>query len=187
MAKLNPTNIETTPTLFCTAQKCLFRLSYIGIGANLDNPSQQIHDAMEALAKIPQTRVNRHSRLYRNAPMGPVPQPDYVNAVAEIESVLPPLKLLAHLQQIENAQGRKRTGLRWGPRTLDLDILLYGEEEIRHPALTVPHPGISVRAFVLYPLAEIAPSLCIPGLGSVANLLDNCPPHELYPLTASHS
>ena len=108
--------------------------------------------------------------------MGPPGQPDYVNAVMALETALPPHDLLKALQQIEQSHGRVRTGLRWGPRTLDLDILLYGGEQIRDAVLTVPHAGLALREFVLYPLAEIAPpGLDIPGLGRLDALLAACP------------
>lgn len=111
--------------------------------------------------------------------MGPQDQPDYINAVAELETMLPALRLLALLQEIENRQGRLRGPVRWGPRTLDLDLLIYGQERIVDPTLTVPHPGIAGRAFVLYPLAEIAPGLHIPGLGPLQGFLSRCPPAGL--------
>lgn len=115
------------------------------------------------------------SSLYRSAPLGPANQPDYVNAVMAVETALAPLALLDALQALETAFGRVRHGERWGPRTLDLDILLYGSEILATDRLTVPHPGLAEREFVLYPLQEIAPDLNIPGLGPLADLVRRCP------------
>lgn len=144
--------------------------AYIGLGANLDDPVAQIRRAVTALATLPDTAVAARSSLYRSPPMGPRDQPDYVNAVAAIDTALAAEALLDALQHIERAHGRVRAGPRWGPRPLDLDILLYGERVIRGPRLTIPHPGLAERAFVLVPLAEIAPRLEVPGLGPVATL-----------------
>jgi 2-amino-4-hydroxy-6-hydroxymethyldihydropteridine diphosphokinase len=118
--------------------------------------------------------------------MGPPDQPDYINAVAELETRWPAPALLALLQDIENQQGRTRGRVQWGPRTLDLDLLIYGQARIEEAHLTVPHPGIALRPFVLYPLAEIAPSLTIPGLGALEDLLRRCPPQGLKRLTQEH-
>ncbi len=145
--------------------------AYIGIGSNLVAPEQQARAAIRALAALPDTLLQRVSSLYRSAPMGPQDQPDYVNAVACLHTSLTPLQLLDQLQQIEQQQGRVRKAERWGPRTLDLDLLLYGDEIIDQPRLTVPHYGLTERAFVLYPLAEIAPELQLPGGMAVATLL----------------
>ncbi len=147
--------------------------SYIGIGSNLDNPSKQVKLAIASLKKIPQTRLTAHSSLYQTSPMGPQNQPDYINAVAEIETGLPAEKLLLHLQSIEKQQGRQRSGERWGARTIDLDLLLYGKTEKQSTTLTIPHPGICSREFVLIPLLEIAPDLEIPGLGKLQKIIDN--------------
>jgi 2-amino-4-hydroxy-6-hydroxymethyldihydropteridine diphosphokinase len=139
----------------------------IGLGSNLDDPVRQVGSALDELAGLPLSRLLRRSSLYRSPPMGPTDQPDYVNAAALIETALEPLELLDVLQAIEAAHGRRRE-LRWGPRTLDLDLLVYGDLRLDHPRLTLPHPGIAGRAFVLVPLAEIAPDLELPGTGSVA-------------------
>jgi len=155
-------------------------IAYIGLGSNLSQPRLQLENARQAMQSLASTREIVCSSYYRSAPMGPADQPDYVNAVAALETALDPLELLHALQAIENAQGRVRTGQRWGARTLDLDILLYGDEIIDHPELKVPHPGISQREFVLYPLQEIAPeNLVIPGLGSLAELVASCPTRGL--------
>lgn len=146
-------------------------LAYVGLGSNLDGPASQVSRALEALTRLPLTRLLARSRLYRNPPMGPQDQPDYVNAVACLATALPAQQLLAELQGVERAQGRVRGAERWGPRTLDLDLLLYGHEIIRTPGLEVPHPGIAERPFVLLPLAEIAPDVVIPGHPAMAELL----------------
>ncbi len=145
--------------------------AFIGIGSNLDDPIAQVRSAITALTAIPQTRMAAHSQLYRNPPMGPIDQPDYVNAVAALTTALSAEALLAQLQRIEAEAGRTRNGVRWGPRPLDLDLLIYGDQRIQTDQLSVPHPGIPDRAFVLYPLAEIAPQLLVPGMGAVSTLL----------------
>lgn len=129
--------------------------AFIGLGANLGDPQQALRDALAALARAPGTRLVRSSRLYRSAPVG-ADGPDYVNAVAEIETRLDAPALLAQLQAIEQAAGRERP-YRNAPRTLDLDLLLYGDARIDSAALTVPHPRLRERAFVLLPLQELAP------------------------------
>ena len=146
--------------------------SYIGLGSNLDNPAWQLDTALRSLDQIPDTRLVKNSSFYRSAPLGPSEQPDFINAVALLDSDLAPGQLLAWLQSIENSQGRVRNGQRWGPRTLDLDLLLYGRHVIDEADLKVPHPGIRYRNFVLVPLLELAPELEIPGLGRVDELLD---------------
>lgn len=144
---------------------------YIGIGSNLGRPVEQVRRAVDALAALPKTRLLDISPLYRNPALGPGEQPDYVNAVAALETRLEPQELLDALQAIENRQGRIRGSVRWQPRTLDLDLLVYGDRAIREGPLTVPHPHMHERAFVLKPLLDIAPHLEVPGLGPVAALL----------------
>jgi 2-amino-4-hydroxy-6-hydroxymethyldihydropteridine diphosphokinase len=117
---------------------------------------------------FPRTRVHSVSAAYRNPPMGRIPQPDYINAVAQLDTELAPLELLAHLQGVERDEGRRRGGQRWGARTLDLDLLLHGEQQMDGPRLVLPHPGVHLRAFVIHPLAEIAPDAWVPGLGTAA-------------------
>jgi 2-amino-4-hydroxy-6-hydroxymethyldihydropteridine diphosphokinase len=140
----------------------------IGIGSNLNNPRQQVIDAIERLDELQSGHILRHSSLYQSAPFGPVSQDDFVNAVAIIETVETPEGLLACLKEIERDAGRDPQAERWGPRVIDLDILLYGSETVDLPGLTIPHPGIAARNFVLLPLREIAPDLVIPGLGPLA-------------------
>lgn len=147
-----------------------FLPAYIGLGSNLDDPPRQLGRALEALAALPDTRLVSVSSFYRSPPLGPADQPDYLNAVAGLLTALPPAELLAALQAIETAQGRRRDGPRWGPRTLDLDLLLHGAARLATPALTLPHPGLRERAFVLVPLAEIAPGLRLPDGAAVARL-----------------
>jgi len=156
--------------------------AYIGLGSNLNNPRQQILQAFTALGSLPGCRLDAYSSLYLSKPMGPAQQPDYVNAVAALETRRRPLELLEQLQQIERGQGRLRSGERWGPRTLDLDLLLYDELQMDTEALVIPHPGLHQRAFVLYPLAEIAPDLNIPVLGSLQHLMEGCPVGNLQKL-----
>jgi len=150
--------------------------AYVGVGSNLDDPRRQVATALDELDDLPATRVTRQSALYRTPPMGPPDQPDYINAVVELETGLAPLALLDELQRLENLHRRVRGSERWGPRTLDLDLLLYGELRLDEPRLTVPHPGLAQRAFVLVPLTEIAPALTIPGLGPVRRLCEAVDP-----------
>lgn len=158
-------------------------IAYIGLGGNLDHPAAAIRSARAAIAGSAGIQERAFSRLYHSSPMGPSDQPDYVNAVMAIETSLPPLTLLTVLQSIENAHGRVRIGERWGPRTLDLDVLLYGQIQLDTPTLTLPHPGMTEREFVLYPLAEIAPpDLEIPARGFLKELLQHCPRRGLKEL-----
>jgi 2-amino-4-hydroxy-6-hydroxymethyldihydropteridine diphosphokinase len=158
-------------------------IAYIALGANLDDPERQVRSAIRDLATLPQTDLVASSPLYRTAPVGPPGQPDYINAVARLVTGLSPRDLLEALQAVEIAHGRLRDGTRWGPRALDLDILLYGERRIDEPGLCIPHPEMSRRAFVLVPLADVAPIwLQIPGEGGLAELLMRCPRDGIEPL-----
>lgn len=146
--------------------------AWIGLGSNLADPVAAVEHGLDALAQLPSTTLSARSRLYRTTPWGRTDQPSFVNAVARIATMLEPLDLLDALLAIERRQGRDRErDLRWGPRTLDLDLLLYGRAEIAQPRLTVPHPHLHRRAFVLVPLAELDPVLEVPGLGPVGSLL----------------
>ena len=149
--------------------------AYIGLGGNLDAPLERLRAARKAIGALAGVRETDCSGFYRSAPMGPADQPEYVNAVMAVATTLPPLDLLRELQAIEADFGRVRHGERWGPRTLDLDLLLYGETILTGEVLTIPHPGLALREFVLYPLAEIAPDLAVPGLGPLRDLLAACP------------
>ncbi|KTC20566.1 2-amino-4-hydroxy-6-hydroxymethyldihydropteridine pyrophosphokinase [Pseudomonas marginalis ICMP 9505] len=147
---------------------------YIGMGSNLAAPDQQLRSAIDALALLPGTRLAGVSAFYQSDSLLPG-QPRYTNAVAAVDSRLAPLELLDALQAIENDQGRERLE-RWGPRTLDLDILLFGDRLIDDPRLTVPHYQMHLRAFVLYPLAELAPAdLQLPNGQTLKELLTACP------------
>ncbi|MEI6068430.1 MAG: 2-amino-4-hydroxy-6-hydroxymethyldihydropteridine diphosphokinase [Methylococcaceae bacterium] len=150
-------------------------IAYIGLGSNLEQPVAQITLARIAIASITGVQELAFSSLYHSLPMGPQDQPDYVNAVMGVKTDLLPMALLRSLQAIENDQGRQRIGERWGARTLDLDVLIYGEQEIDVPDLTVPHKGLEERSFVLYPLFEIAPQIIVPGKGSITDLIAKCP------------
>ncbi|CAA9891962.1 2-amino-4-hydroxy-6-hydroxymethyldihyropteridine pyrophosphokinase [Candidatus Methylobacter favarea] len=149
--------------------------AYIGLGSNLDNPAEQIKSARAAIASLTDVKELAFSGLYQSPPMGPQDQPDYLNAVMAVETHRPPINLLRCLQAIENKHGRIRKAERWGARTLDLDLLIYGDQQIETPELTVPHPGLAERSFVLYPLAEIAPWVSVPGKGNIAELIAKCP------------
>lgn len=146
-------------------QKC-----YIGLGSNLDTPREQVSRALTELAELSDCRNLTHSSLYRSDPVGPPGQPDYINAVACLETRLSPLQLLDALQAIEQTHQRVRIQ-HWGPRTLDLDLLLYGDQVIQNERLTVPHAFMIVRNFVLYPLAEIDPHLSFPDGKKLSKLL----------------
>ena len=144
--------------------------AYVGIGSNLDSPQQQVIRAFEDLAQVRESRLIAKSGLYRSAPLGPAEQPDFVNAAAALLTRLSPENLLEALQAVEDARGRDRGMTGWGPRILDLDLLVYGRVTSDSAELRLPHPRIAERNFVLLPLQEIAPYLQIPGLGSVATL-----------------
>lgn len=148
---------------------------FIGLGSNLAEPRLQVRSAIQALSQIPDSRLLATSALYCSQPMGPAEQPDYINAVARLKTQLSAHALLDALQAIEQDHGRVRLGQRWGPRTLDLDLLLYADQQIHDDRLDVPHPGMGERNFVLYPLAELVPEdMLIPGLGRLISLLNAC-------------
>lgn len=149
---------------------------YVGLGSNLAEPLQQLKAALAAIAELPDTRLAATSSFYASDPLGPPEQPRYVNAVAALDTALAPLQLLDALQRIEQEQGRVRKAERWGPRTLDLDILLFGSRLIAEERLCVPHYHMHARAFVLYPLAEIAPAdLHLADGRTLQQLLQACP------------
>ena len=149
---------------------------YIGLGSNLSNPRVQVSNAAKEIASIANSKVMALSSQYLSKPMGPQDQDDYINAVIALETSLAALELLDALQAIENAAGRVRKDNRWGARILDCDILLYGNDSITNERLIVPHYGMKVREFVLLPLAEIAPNLCLPDGTSISPLASavNC-------------
>ncbi|WP_264289515.1 2-amino-4-hydroxy-6-hydroxymethyldihydropteridine diphosphokinase [Duffyella gerundensis] len=144
---------------------------WLALGSNLADPLQQVQNALDALAAIPQTRVVAVSSFYRTPPYGPQDQPDYLNAVVELATALQPDALLDHTQRVEQEQGRVRKDHRWGPRTLDLDILLFDRQTLTSDRLTVPHYDMHNRAFMLVPLLEIAPAITLPNGTPVASLL----------------
>jgi 2-amino-4-hydroxy-6-hydroxymethyldihydropteridine diphosphokinase len=154
-------------------------ISYIGIGSNQKDPIKQARQAIEALQLLPKSELIKCSSLYCSAPMGPQDQPDYINAVAEIETQLSPIELLNALQSIELNQGRVRKNNRWGPRTLDLDIILYDNQQINSERLVVPHYGMHEREFVLYPLLEISPNLTLPNGTHLSHFIEICDKNDL--------
>lgn len=155
---------------------------YIGLGSNLQDPQIQITSALAQLDSLPHSTLYTYSSLYLSRPMGPSDQPAYINAVAWLKTRLNPGVLLGALQSIELAHGRERKSEQWGPRTLDLDILVYGNYSLISQDLTIPHPGIKWREFVLYPLHEINKNLMIPGLGTVHRIKQRCQSNGLIKL-----
>ena len=152
--------------------------AYVGLGSNLDHPAGQLRRALAEMRLLPATRLLKHSRFYHNPAQdfpGQTPQPDYLNAVAVLDTRLTPERLLRWLQKLEARHLRVRLR-RWGPRTLDLDLLVYGALRRRHRRLILPHPRLHERAFVLYPLAEVENTLVIPGRGRLALLCTRCNP-----------
>jgi 2-amino-4-hydroxy-6-hydroxymethyldihydropteridine diphosphokinase len=153
-----------------------YQTVYLGLGANLNDPINQLNQAVAALKALPDTDSSiQVSAFYSSKPMGPQDQPDYVNAVACINTTLQPLDLLALTQKNELDLGRVRKDERWGPRTLDIDILLFGEQTLNSSTLTVPHYGMTLREFVIYPLLEIAPNLTMPDGLAIAQLKKTVP------------
>ena len=148
-------------------------IAFIGLGSNLEDPHSQLQRAFAEIEMLPDTRLVAHSSLYRSAPLGYPDQPEFVNAVAKITTALTPQALLQALLQIEHRHGRERI-FRNAPRTLDLDVLLYDDEQLHEHGLTIPHPQMHLRAFVLQPLLEIAPDTGIPGMGKARQALRNC-------------
>ncbi len=148
-------------------------IAFIGLGSNLEDPGAQLRRAFADLGQLPDTRLLQHSSLYRSAPVGYLDQPDFVNAVARVETALAPQELLRELLRIEHEHGRART-FRNAPRTLDLDVLLYDDLQLHEHGLTIPHPQMHLRAFVLRPLLEIAPGCVIPGVGGAEEALRAC-------------
>lgn len=147
-------------------------LAYIALGSNLASPLEQVTHALDAIAAIPQSRVVATSSYYRTPPLGPQDQPDYLNAAVALKTELSPEALLTHTQRIELEHGRVRKAERWGPRTLDLDIMLFGNLTVATPTLVVPHYDMKNRAFMLVPLLEIAPDCTFPDGKRAADILD---------------
>ncbi|MEH6387505.1 MAG: 2-amino-4-hydroxy-6-hydroxymethyldihydropteridine diphosphokinase [Pseudomonas profundi] len=158
---------------------------FVGLGSNQADPAAQIERACEAISRLPQVMLRARSSLYSSAPLGPQDQPSYINAVAMIDTRLQPEALLDALQAIEQQQGRLRKAERWGPRTLDLDILLLGNRVIDTPRLQVPHYHMHARPFVLYPLAELNAQLVMPDGTPLSDLLLACPAEGIEPIADS--
>ncbi len=156
--------------------------AYIGLGSNLSDPAAQVRQALEQLAGLPRTLRIASSRLYRSRPMGPVEQPDFVNAVAGVLTQLTAVELLQELRARETRAGRSLVHEHWGPRVIDLDLLVFGRQQCATSELVLPHPGVVARNFVLYPLADIAPDLEVPGCGQVRELLARVGADGIWPL-----
>jgi len=144
--------------------------AYVGLGSNLDDPQSQVKRGVEALAELPHSRLIACSKLYRSAPFGPQDQPHYVNAAVGLLTQLDAHELLTRLKALEKKLGREQPALRWGPRIIDFDLLVFGNERIATDSLQVPHPGVAERSFVLQPLVDIAPELDVPGVGRASVL-----------------
>ncbi len=147
---------------------------YVGLGSNLDNPIAQLRTAKSAISMLPRTRLERCSSFYRTAPVGYTKQSDFLNAVCRLSTELDAATLVEHLLAIEVQHGRVERKQKWGPRILDLDLLLYDQSVMSTPGLTVPHPRLHERAFVLYPLSELDRDLIVPGRGKVTEFLASC-------------
>lgn len=148
--------------------------AYVALGSNLDDPAHQVRRAFEALAGLPQTHLIARSALYRSRPLGPIAQPDFVNAAAGLLTQLDAPELLRALKTLETRLGRTTPVVRWGPRLIDLDLLVHGTTRLQDDDIVIPHPGMAERAFVLAPLAEISETLDVAGLGRVSGLLRRC-------------
>jgi 2-amino-4-hydroxy-6-hydroxymethyldihydropteridine diphosphokinase len=144
--------------------------AYIALGSNLDDPAAQVETAFNALAQLGRCRLVARSRLYRTQPLGPQDQPEFVNAAAGLLTALSPRELLVELKRLETTLGREQPVVRWGPRRIDLDLLVYADARVAESDLVIPHPGLPERNFVLYPLRDIAPELLVPGHGRVSQL-----------------
>lgn len=158
--------------------------AYVALGSNLDEPHRQVARAFEALGSLPDTRLVLRSSCYRSRPFGPVEQPDFVNAAAALLTQLDPHTLLRELKALEIHLGRAAPVVRWGPRLIDLDLLVHGHTRVSDDTLSLPHPGIAERDFVLVPLAEICPTLDVPGVGTVSHLLQALRPTTLERIDA---
>jgi len=158
--------------------------AYVAIGSNLDDPQTQVLRTFDALSKVTGSKLIACSRLFRTRPLGPQDQPDFVNAAAGMLTTLSAREFLFELQQIERALGKQTPTQRWGARRIDLDLIAFGEQRHDEPDLQVPHPGVSSRNFVLYPLLDIAPELSIPGRGRVRELARHVSGDGIAPLAA---
>ena len=160
----------------------LWQSAYVGVGSNLDDPTLQVQRALQELSQLPQTRLVQHSSLYGSRPWGVADQPDFVNAVAGLLTQLPVRTFFDTLRALEVQLGRIPPSVRWGPRRIDLDLLLFGQMRLQTPELTLPHPGVVSRSFVLYPLYEVAPELRIPGGVRIGELLERVDASGLWRL-----
>jgi 2-amino-4-hydroxy-6-hydroxymethyldihydropteridine diphosphokinase len=160
----------------------LWRPAYVGLGSNLEQPAVQVRRALEALDRLPDTRLIAYSALFGSKPFGPVAQPDYVNAAAGLLTELDALSFFGALRALESSLGRDAPRERWGPRRIDIDLLLFDREHVETAELQLPHPGIVGRNFVLYPLRELAPDLTVPGCGRVAELAARVDPDGIWRL-----
>jgi 2-amino-4-hydroxy-6-hydroxymethyldihydropteridine diphosphokinase len=156
--------------------------AYVGIGSNLDEPARQVDRALAALPELPQTRLISHSSLYGSTPLGPAMQPDFVNAVAALLTQLQAGAFFGALRGLEAGLGREPPRVRWGPRRIDLDLLVFAAQRLDSAELKLPHPGIVQRNFVLYPLLEVAAGLNVPGCGRVAELAARADPAGIWRL-----
>ena len=161
--------------------------AYVALGSNLDDPRRQVERAFDGLARLAEARLVLRSGLWRSAPMGPRHQPDFINAVAGLLTRQEPRALLEDLRGLERRMGKVAPAVRWGPRVIDLDLLMVGDARCDEPGLQLPHPGLHQRNFVLYPLAEIAPSLRVPDRGRVWQLLEGVPGDGIERLAARKS
>jgi len=161
--------------------------AYVALGSNLDDPCRQVECAFDGLARLSDTRLELRSGLWRSAPLGPKDQPDFINAAAGLLTLLEPRALLGELRNLERRMGKVQPAVRWGPRVIDLDLLMVGDLRCDEAGLRLPHPGLHQRNFVLYPLAEIAPSLRVPDLGRVCRLLEGVPGDGIERLVARDS
>ena len=159
--------------------KIHWKISYVGLGSNQDDPIKQIDNALVNIGKIERTHLIKKSSFYETEPVGSIEQPNFINAVVALLTLLDPYELLIKLQQIEKIQKRERGSIRWGPRTIDLDILFYSNMVTNDDKLTLPHPEIQNRDFVLFPLSEIAPELMVSEYLNVVDLLEMEKPQNL--------
>jgi 2-amino-4-hydroxy-6-hydroxymethyldihydropteridine diphosphokinase len=164
-----------------------WRPAYVALGSNLSDPGRQVEVAMAALAALPGTLLIARSSLWRSSPMGPQDQPEFVNAAAGLLTTAEPRALLESLQALERRLGKTEPAVRWGPRVIDLDLLLVGDTRVAEPGLELPHPGLHQRNFVLYPLSEIAAELWVPGLARVSRLREGVSPAGIERLAARGS
>jgi 2-amino-4-hydroxy-6-hydroxymethyldihydropteridine diphosphokinase len=164
-----------------------WRPAYVALGSNLSDPRRQVEAAFEALARLPDARLIARSGLWRSRPLGPQDQPDFVNAVAGVLTTSGPRELLSSLREVERRRGKAEPAVRWGPRVIDLDLLVFADLSAREADLVLPHPGLPQRNFVLYPLAEIAAELWVPGLARVSRLRADVSPAGIERLAARGS